>query len=182
MTDNDKGIDLSILGIEDVPNTFAPPKVDTSDASTPKTESDNVRKIKEFVKGDKQREERKNKRPYKLPPKRKGQFVEPLTAMYGGIAAGLLVIDPVCAQAIAEAAPECARTLDELAYQNDAVRRTLIALTQTSAMGAVLLAHAPIIMTVVMHHLPNLKGSPIAAMMTGVPNMPEPKDDKAANE
>lgn len=88
------------------------------------------------------------------PRYRKGMFVEPLTQIYGTIGMALLPIDPICAQAIIESAEQCATSLDELAEQNQAVRRTLAAITQTNAVGAVLIAHFPILMAVTMHHVP----------------------------
>lgn len=87
-------------------------------------------------------------------PNRKGQFVEPLTQLYAGIGTTVILFDPVCGQAILQSAPKCAESIDELAYRNEAVRRAVFALTQTSAIGAVLVAHLPIIMAVVMHHVP----------------------------
>lgn len=113
-----------------------------------------------------------------LPPKRKGQFVEPLETLYGGIAIMLMPIDPVCSMAIANAAPECAKSLDALAYQNDAVRRAVYALTQSSAAGAVLMAHLPILMAIAVHHVPAVKsimgtlGGSVAGNMMET-NMPE---------
>lgn len=90
----------------------------------------------------------------KLPPKRKGQFIQPLTNLYGGIGMALAPIDPVCGQAVLVSAENCARTLDELAYQNEAVRRVLWSLTTTSAYGAVFIAHMPIMLAVLTHHMP----------------------------
>ena len=84
---------------------------------------------------------------------KKGVFVEPLMQMYGAL--GVFVTmrgDEHCGTAILEAGEKCAETLDELAYQNESVRRVLDALTTGSAMGAVLMAHAPIIIAVASHH------------------------------
>lgn len=89
-----------------------------------------------------------------LPPKRKGQFVEPLTQLYTACGMMLLPMDAVCGKAIIESAEQCAKSLDELAYQNDAVRRALFALTQTTALGGVVVAHLPILMAITMHHFP----------------------------
>lgn len=89
--------------------------------------------------------------------KRKGYFVEPLTKMYGGIGLMVMPFDKVCGQAVIQSAENCARSLDELAYQNDAVRKVLIALTETTAIGTVIAAHAPILITVLIHHMPAVK-------------------------
>lgn len=98
---------------------------------------------------------RKPKKP--APRAKHGAFVEPLQQMYAGIGIMLMPIDPVCANAVLSSAENCARTLDDLAYQNEAVRRVLTSLVTTSAAGAVFLAHMPILMAVVMHHVPSVQ-------------------------
>lgn len=90
----------------------------------------------------------------RAPTAKHGAFTQPLEQMYGAIGAILFQFDPTCAQAILVAAPKAAQSLDDLAYQNPAVRRVLASLTTTSAVGAVIAAHAPIIMAVWMHHSP----------------------------
>lgn len=117
------------------------------------------RNISDIFKSVPKEEKKSAPRKKPLPRKSKGQFVEPLTELYVGIGTMLMMADPVCARAIIEAAPECAKSLDELAYQNDAVRRALISLTQTSAVGMVLFAHMPIIMAVTFHHVPKARAA-----------------------
>ncbi len=93
---------------------------------------------------------RKRRKP--APRAKKGAFVEPLTQMYGFAGVALMMRDPHCGQVVLENAERCAEALDELAYQNESVRRVLDALTTTSAFGMVLMAHAPIIAAVASHH------------------------------
>jgi hypothetical protein len=103
---------------------------------------------------DKEKSEPRTKRvrnPF-TPRAKRGAFVQPLTQMYGAVGMAVIMRDQVCGTAILESAEQCAKSMDELAYQNEAVRRVLHSLTKTSAMGAVLIAHAPIIMAVSMHH------------------------------
>ena len=90
----------------------------------------------------------------RAPAAKHGAFTEPLTQMYGALGMVLFKFDPVCAKAILESSAAAAQSLDDLAYQNPAVRRVLASLTATSAMGAVIVAHAPILMAVYMHHAP----------------------------
>ncbi len=107
--------------------------------------------------GDKRDAPPKRERTARKPvtiPKRKGQFVAPLTQMYGTVGILLMPVDPVCAQAIVANAEACAKALDNLAYQNDAVRRVLYSLVQTSAIGVVIAAHAPILFAIAVHHVP----------------------------
>jgi hypothetical protein len=89
-----------------------------------------------------------------LIPNRKGQFIEPLTQLYGILGTAVLMFDPVCGSAIIQSAPKCAETLDNWAHQNETVRRVIWAVTQTSVAGAVFVAHMPIIIAVSMHHIP----------------------------
>jgi len=94
-------------------------------------------------------------KPKKATPRAKhGAFTETLENIYTGIGAMITPFDPVCGNAVIQSAPQCAKTLDDLAYQNDAVRRALTALVTTSATGAVVVAHMPILMAVMMHHVP----------------------------
>jgi hypothetical protein len=98
------------------------------------------------------------------PRAKHGMFTEPLTQMYAAVGAVWATFDPVCGSKVLESAPACAQSLDDLAYQNESVRRALAALTTTSAIGAVIAAHAPILMAIYMHHSPNAQ---ILASMMG---------------
>lgn len=93
---------------------------------------------------------RKRKTPASRP--KKGAFVEPLTNMYGLAALTLMPVDPHCAGVILENAEACAEAVDELAYQNESVRRVLDKLVTGSAIGALVMAHMPIIVAVASHH------------------------------
>lgn len=97
------------------------------------------------------RDDRKKK---PLPPKRRGQWVEPVTQLYTGIGFVLMPIDPVCANGFITVAPQVAEQWDELAYQNDAVRRFLYNLTTTSVTTKLILAHMPLIAAIALHHVP----------------------------
>lgn len=92
----------------------------------------------------------RQKKPVSRP--KQGAFVEPLMQMYGFAGAALMMKDQHCGTVVLENAEACAQAMDELAYQNESVRRVLDMLTTTSAIGQVLMAHAPIIMAVASHH------------------------------
>lgn len=87
----------------------------------------------------------------------KGGLKGPLTQLYVGIGMSVMPFDPSCGRTIIENADKCAEALDELAKTNTAIRNFLIGLCTTSAWGAVLMAHAPIVMAIAMHHVPALK-------------------------
>ena len=55
---------------------------------------------------------------------------------------------------IIENAENCARAMDKLAAENPAVRKALTKLMTGSAVGGVIIAHAPIIMGLAVNHLP----------------------------
>lgn len=143
-------LDLSTLTATDIPDD-APHGVPDHKASRAKRRS-------RLFPGDRSDDTppKATPKPRKKPAPRakRGAFTDNLTQIYVGLGITLMPVDPVCANAIIQSAPECARTLDELAYQNEAVRRALHALTQTSAVGAVFFAHMPILMAVVLHHVP----------------------------
>lgn len=137
--------------------------------------------------GDKRETAKKTTTRKSTVPRRKGMFVQPLTQMYVGLGMILMPVDPVCANAVMQSAENCARTLDELAYQNDAVRRALFAITQTSAVGAVIFAHLPILAAVMMHHVPavqNVMGVMGQQMAESIINQTQstPKPDSPDNE
>jgi len=108
-------------------------------------------------KSNKNPRERRSKSSRTTPPMPKGGLKPALENVYTGIGMSLMPFDPSCGRTVIENAPSCAEALDELAKTNQAVRRILISLVTTSAWGAVIMAHAPIIMAVAMHHVPALK-------------------------
>jgi hypothetical protein len=102
------------------------------------------------------------------PKPREGSLVKPLRDLYTSIGVMIAPFDPVCSVAIIENAEDCAKSLEALARENEAVRRAILALTQTSAWGGVLIAHMPLLLMVAMHHGPRSVSERVAplAMMT----------------
>lgn len=101
------------------------------------------------------------------PPKsfgRRGQFEQALGEMYVGIGTMMMPFDPVCAQTIIQQAPQCAHALDEAAYQNETVRKLLEGLVTTSVLGMVMVAHAPIMITAMMHHSKKMQANVASGM------------------
>ena len=92
-----------------------------------------------------------------MPKAPQGGLRRPLEDMYTGLGMMMMPFDAHCGKIVIDAAPRCAETLDELAKTNPAVRRILISLVTTSALGAVIMAHAPILMAIAMHHVPALR-------------------------
>lgn len=92
------------------------------------------------------------KEPKETPPYRKGALVEPIANLYGLGAMVLAPFDPNCAQTLMVNAQNCAVAWDELAKENESVRRILHALVETSAWGKVAIAHVPLLVGVAVHH------------------------------
>jgi len=107
------------------------------------------------------------------PRAKRGVFVEPLTQLYTGMGAMLMPFDAQCANVVISSAEQCATSMDELAYQNESVRRALTAITQSSAWGAVIFAHLPIIMAVAMHHGPGGMTTAMGNMFAGSNDQPQ---------
>lgn len=100
------------------------------------------------------------KEPKPVPPKpRVGQLVKPLTDLYTTIGTMMVPFDQPCGMAIIQNAEPCAKALEQLARENPAVRRALLALVETSIWGQVLAAHAPIMISIAMHHVPAIRNS-----------------------
>lgn len=99
------------------------------------------------------------KMPKATPSLPKGGLRQPLENMYTGLGMAVMVVDQHCGQTIIDNAPECAKAMEELAKTNPAVRRLLMKLVSTSALGTVIAAHSPILMAIAMHHVPMLKAN-----------------------
>jgi hypothetical protein len=100
-----------------------------------------------------------------VPPKpRAGTLVKPLTRLYTSLGMMLLPFDPQCAKAVIDNAENCARSLEALAQENEAVRRAILAITSTSAWGGLVIAHLPILLMVTVHHAPKEIAESVAPM------------------
>lgn len=105
------------------------------------------------------------KRP--APANRPGQFVEPLTSFYTGVAMVAMPFDTECAMVVLQVeentesknygksrAQICAESLDQAAQKNETLRRMLDTFTTAGTWSAVLAAHAPILLAIAQHHTP----------------------------
>lgn len=147
------GVPNSAAGADDVPPT-PPPDPE------PNPRRSRARRTRTGTQDGAGPKTREKPRP-STPPYREGMFVQPLTELYGFAAMAVIPFDAVCGTAIASSAESCAVALDKMAKTNPAARRMLLAITQSSALGAVIAAHLPIIMAVLLHHVPaaqNLMG------------------------
>lgn len=108
---------------------------------------------------------KKEKTPKPTPPKpRAGALKKPLMEMYGSIGMAVSMFDPQCGFAVMQNAEKCAEAMEGLARENEAVRRVVMNMIQTSVWGQVLAAHSPIIFAIAAHHVPKIANSPIGQM------------------
>lgn len=125
-----------------------------------------------IARSNRERNERKEKKekepPKKLPPRRKGALVKQLEELYTTVGMAVMAFDQPCGTAIVNSAERCAISLDNLAYENDAVRRILYRILETSAWGGVFAAHSPIIMAIAVHHVPAVRTVMARLMAKGV--------------
>ena len=105
----------------------------------------------------KPRERKRAATPKRDVPMPRGGFKAILVSKYTLAGTMMMPFDPGCGRIILENAEQCAESLDELARTNPAVRRALNSLIATSAWGAVIAAHAPIVAAISMHHVPALR-------------------------
>lgn len=151
---------------------------DTSDGESAPSVADRVRQRikwdgstdrKPQAESDRKRQSKSTTRP--VPPKpREGTLVKPLTEMYVGIGAMVLPFDNACGGAVIANAENCAKSLEALARENEAVRRAILAIISTGAWGSVIVAHLPILIMITVHHGPKDMAeriAPMASMMGG---------------
>jgi hypothetical protein len=94
------------------------------------------------------------------PPAKLGKQIADMYAMG---AMGLMLVDPVCATALAQSAESCGMAWEQAAKESPAIRRVLTRLVATSVAGQLVAAHVPIILAVAQHHGGAALGKPPVA-------------------
>jgi hypothetical protein len=137
----DSGFDLSSLVSEpiasDAPDPIPNPKV-------------NKRSFKSWFSSKPKKAKVRKPTP---PMPRKG-IAGALTNMYTGLGMTVAMVDKQCGMAIVQSAADCAESWEDLARTNPKVRRALLMLLETSDITKIVIAHAPIMAAVAMHHMP----------------------------
>ena len=82
------------------------------------------------------------------------KFEKSLTEFYTTIGTAVMLINESDGAAIISNAENCAQALDKLAAENPKVRRALQKMLTGSAVGGVVIAHAPIVLALAANHLP----------------------------
>lgn len=133
-------VDWNNLTVTDVP----PGSINGSEADTAREH------ISESLKQERPEPPQADKQP---PP---GKIAKNLSKLYGTIGMSLYPFDPQCATTILENSETMAKSLEDLAKENAAVKRVLEKLAETSAWGTVFAAHAPMVLALATHHGPSL--------------------------
>ena len=89
--------------------------------------------------------------------KRASNLQKNLQDMYVMLGIGIAPFDEQTATVILDNSERCASSLDDLAKKNPAVKRALEGLMTTSAYGAVIAAHLPILVTVATKYIPPVR-------------------------
>lgn len=139
----DGGFDLSSLVSEPAPSD--------SQETMPNARA-SKRSFKDWFTGKPKEKKAKVRRP--TPPMPRKGLAGPLTNMYTGLGMTVSMIDKQCGMAIVESAEDCAQAWEDLAKTNPKVRRALLMLLETSDVTKIVIAHAPIMMAVMVHHMP----------------------------
>lgn len=82
--------------------------------------------------------------------------LDQLRAMYATAGIALMPFNAGAAISLTENADECVDAWDELAKQNDSVRRALLAMIEGGAWSRVFMAHVPIILSFIPGHIRNM--------------------------
>lgn len=170
MTDEPFTPDYSALADSSEETDAIIPDVSADDSETfdPTAPTETRAKVFDFISStNRERKEKKPKEPKPPLPKIRANshpFEKPLTDLYTAVGSMVMMYDPPCGTAIISNANKCAVALEDLARENDAVRRALTSLIQTSVWGSVIAAHAPIMLAIVMHHSPVVRDSMASAM------------------
>lgn len=93
-------------------------------------------------------------------PRGKPSLKQPLTDIYGTLGAGVFILNQADGIAILSNAEKMAESLDNWGKVNPAVYKVLERLCSTGALGAVIAAHAPVVMAILNNHdvIPTILG------------------------
>lgn len=98
-----------------------------------------------------------DKPPKPVPAMPRGGVATAVAALYKRVGSFVKPFDPGCGTALIMGADDCGRAWEEVAKRNPAVRRWILALLATGANMELLVAHAPILAAVAIHHVPAVR-------------------------
>ena len=188
-TDEEMGIDIDFSALANgavesdpiAPQT--PEEASNPSPFTPEEAAERENFVLRALQGGKREPKERRRRPVKekvtaatAPPMpRKGNLAKQFTQLYTSLGTFLMPFDAACGGAIINAAPKCGEAMENLARENPAVRKALLAMVETSVWGQVIMAHAPIMLAIAIHHVPAVKNNigGMAAKITAQAMTPE---------
>lgn len=100
---------------------------------------------------------RKDREAKPIPPMPRTGIAGPIAALYRRVGQFVKPFDPGCGTALIMGADDCGRAWEEVCKRNPQVRRWIMALLATGANMELLVAHAPILAAVAIHHVPAVR-------------------------
>lgn len=169
-SDTPEPLDLSSLTAQPLPdNSFLTPNHRASDQDGPSKEP--PLSFKERMMGSRRpppirARNVKETKPRKVIPNKPGQFIEPLTDVYNGLALMVMPFEPELAMTLMSphrtpteedpnpltVAENCAKAWDEAAQRSENIRRMLDGFLTVSVFGTLLAAHLPLLMILLKNH------------------------------
>lgn len=92
-----------------------------------------------------------------IPAMPRGGIAGPVAALYRRIGTFIQPFDPGCGNALVMGADDCGKAWEEVCKRNPQVRRYVMAMLATGANMELVVAHAPIIAAVAIHHIPAVR-------------------------
>lgn len=137
---------LTSLSAEDIPGLDTPP----ADDVTPESTDSGL-----FSRFRRKSGRKKDHKP--IPPMPRGGIAGPITALYKRIGSFVQPFDPGCGTALIMGAEDCGKAWEEVCKRNPQIRRYILALLATGANAELIIAHAPILAAVAIHHIPAVR-------------------------
>ena len=137
---------LASLTAEDIPGDDTPP-VGDAEPEEPKGGF--------FSRFRRKSNTRKEMKP--IPPMPKGGIAGPVATLYKRAGSFIQPFDAGCGTALIMGAEDCGRAWEEVCKRNPQIRRYVLAMLATGANMELIVAHAPILAAVAIHHIPAVR-------------------------
>lgn len=142
----DLSVSLASLTAEDIP---ADDRVPVSDAEPEESKGGFFSRFRK--KGN----QKKEMKP--ILPMPKGGIAGPVAALYKRAGTFIQPFDAGCGTALIMGAEDCGKAWEEVCKRNPQIRRYVLAMLATGANMELIIAHAPILAAVAIHHIPAVR-------------------------
>ena len=159
--------------IEDVPEDIPKPK---PEPIVPDHTKSSDSPFASFIKSKREKKSDDKERPPPMP--RPGIIGRQISDIYMGFGTMMMPFDPYCGNAIIQAAEECGKSVEKMCKTNPAFRRFVLKFLETSVFGEAVIAHLPILIAVMMHHVPSMQRNVGKMMRVEMPD--DDRDNESA--